>query len=69
MHVVVCFFSLSGLLGKYGRFIERYSDCRYDSSSLDNLGFASVTVWNMKTWKAMVCALLTKTLRTLRAWV
>lgn len=28
------------------------------SNYYDNLGFASLTVWNMKTWKAMVCASL-----------
>ncbi|PQQ14924.1 hypothetical protein Pyn_27943 [Prunus yedoensis var. nudiflora] len=26
---------------------------RHGSSHLDSLGFASLTVWNMKTWKAM----------------
>jgi hypothetical protein len=32
--------------------------CRSGSNYFDNLGFASLTVWNMKTWKAMVCASL-----------
>lgn len=34
--------------------IRLYCVCRHGSSYVDNLGFASLTVWNMKTWKAMV---------------
>ena len=37
-----------------------YFLCRAGSNYIDNLGFASLTVWNMKTWKAMVCASLYK---------
>ena len=29
---------------------------RQGTNELDKLGLASLTVWNMKTWKAMVCA-------------
>lgn len=36
-----------------------YCLCRNGSSHLDSLGFASLTVWNMKTWKAMVCTIAT----------
>lgn len=32
-----------------------YSLCRQGTGYFDNLGFASLTVWNMRTWKAMVC--------------
>lgn len=36
--------------------IKLYCLCRHGSSYVDSLGFASLTVWNMKTWKAMVCS-------------
>lgn len=34
--------------------------CRLRSDNFDKLGFASLTVWNMKAWKAMVCLVLQK---------
>lgn len=30
--------------------------CRRGAGYVDSSGFASLTVWNMKTWKAVVCA-------------
>lgn len=32
--------------------------CRHVSGHIDDTAFASLTVWNMKTWKAMVCVFL-----------
>lgn len=32
--------------------------CRHVSGHIDDSAFASLTVWNMKTWKAMVCVFL-----------
>lgn len=29
--------------------------CRPGLSDIGKLGYASLTVWNMRTWKAMVC--------------
>ncbi|XP_030501972.2 uncharacterized protein LOC115717161 [Cannabis sativa] len=34
-------------------FVSAAASRGYGSSYVDNLGFASLTVWNMKTWKAM----------------
>ncbi|XP_028798765.1 WD repeat-containing protein 91 isoform X2 [Neltuma alba] len=34
-------------------FVSAAASGRVGSNNLDNLGFASLTVWNMKTWKAM----------------
>ncbi|XWS50423.1 hypothetical protein CRYUN_Cryun12cG0086500 [Craigia yunnanensis] len=34
-------------------FISAASSRRLGSNSIDSLGYASLTVWNMKTWKAM----------------
>ncbi|KAI5400302.1 hypothetical protein KIW84_065266 [Lathyrus oleraceus] len=39
------------------------------SNYFDNLGFASLTVWNMKTWKAMVCASLYIILKSFNGYV
>ncbi|PQQ14505.1 hypothetical protein Pyn_33771 [Prunus yedoensis var. nudiflora] len=34
-------------------FVSAAASKGHGSSHLDSLGFASLTVWNMKTWKAM----------------
>ncbi|XWS37918.1 hypothetical protein CRYUN_Cryun19dG0086300 [Craigia yunnanensis] len=34
-------------------FVSAASSRRFGSNSIDSLGYASLTVWNMKTWKAM----------------
>ncbi|KAA3459901.1 wdr91 [Gossypium australe] len=39
-------------------FVSAASSRRLGSNSMDSLGYASLTVWNMKTWKAMVCGFL-----------
>lgn len=36
--------------------------CRHGTGYAENLGYASLTVWNMKTWKAMVCNCVTEKL-------
>lgn len=36
--------------------------CRHGSNYIESLGFASLTVWNMKTWRAMVCPCLSQIL-------
>lgn len=32
--------------------------CRHGTNAIDSLGFAALTVWNMRTWKPMVCVCL-----------